>query len=232
MAEMQEFPFIWENIVKPLWQVVLDECDPAMMKNCGLHYRDGDEWRRGLEKEFHIQRQELKRQCYNRRKPQLGPQPLLDSRKVAAILCKSCLKRKAFSFDLTAAASLAAEKKRTLSNAEYTVWSVHNILVNYKFAHLAGTQMVYLTLLSDLVHRDETKEMGLALNKIGHLLQYPAESGYDTFDMNIIIGMARGDVSGENLNALLYAMQLYQLEMYTRERLKNMLEDAQPPQHE
>lgn len=232
MTDIQEFPFIWDNIIVPLRQVMLEECDSAMVENCGLHYRDGNEWRRELEKEFHIQRQDLKRQCYNRRKQQLGPQPLLDPRKVAAILCKTCLKRKAFSFDVTAATSLAAEKKKRLSDPKYTVWSVHNILVNYKFAHLVGTQLVYLTLLSDLLHMDETKKMGLALNEMGHLLQYPAEFDYDTFDMNVIIGMARGDVGGKNLNALLYAMQLYQLEMYTRERLKNMAEEVQLPQIE
>ena len=58
------------------------------------------------------------------------------------------------------------------------------------------------------------------INKIGHLYQYPSPLDADSFDVNVIIGMARADLGNKDFDMFLFAMQLYQIEMYTVEKLK------------
>lgn len=40
--------------------------------------------------------------------------------------------------------------------------------------------------------------------------------------MLIIVGLARADSSGKDIDMFMFAMQLYQIEMYTVEKLQNM----------
>lgn len=40
--------------------------------------------------------------------------------------------------------------------------------------------------------------------------------------MLIIVGLARADFSGKDIDMFKFAMQLYQIEMYTVEKLQNM----------
>ena len=39
---------------------------------------------------------------------------------------------------------------------------------------------------------------------------------------SIIVGLARADFSGKDIDMFMFAMQLYQIEMYTVEKLQNM----------
>lgn len=227
LADSREFPFIWDYIICPIRKIMLEESDPVFAEAVGLHYRDDEEWRGQLEWEFHHQRHNLKEQCYGKRRTNEGDR-LLDSRKVAAVLCQACLKHKVFKIDVNVASKLAEEKKHQLPDLEYTVWAANNTLINYKFAYLASQSLVYLALLADLLERNESIEMAKELNREGHLLRYPSSAGCDTVDVNIIVGLARGDAKGQDLNMLLYAMLLYQNEIYTREHLKSAVEKSNP----
>lgn len=217
MADSKEFPFIWEHIITPISQFMLEESDPDFVEAVHLRYRGEGEWHQRVEREFHHQRHNFKEQCYGKRRSETGD-PLLDSRKVAAVLCQTCLIHKAFELDVSAAGSLAEKKKLQMTDIEYTVWAVNNTLINYKFAYLASQGLVYFTLLADLLEKEV--DMAKELNRVGRLFPYPSDPGCDTMDVNIIVGLARGDQKGQELNMLLYAMLLYQNEMYTRERLK------------
>lgn len=221
--EFEEFEYIWNNIVTPISNLVMAESDREFAKTFHLSYRGNAKWKKRVEDEYHRQRHYLKRLCYAG-KMQQSTSPLLDSRKVAAILCKTFLVQKAFSFDVETVKNWCVSKKKSLGDIEYTKWAIDNVLINYKFAYLVSIQLVYTTLLSNLLDSDITVPMGKKLNEIGHLLQYPSDPNCDTFDMNVVIGLARGDVFQQQLNMLLYAMVLYQVEMYTRERLTSMLE--------
>lgn len=228
-----EFLHIWEKAIIPVRNTVLAECDPCFQEEASLYFRgDNVAWKDGLENKFHEQRHIFKEQCYGKKEERKGD-PLLDSRKVGAVLCQTLCLNKPFGFNLEMADKLAMEKKAHLKSLDYTKWAVNNTFVNYKFAHLVSQNLVYLALLSDLMGENATAEMiemGKELNAVGRLFRYPTESDCDTMDVNVIVALARDNISGQELNMLLYAMILYQNEMYTRVRLKaivNRKEDIQ-----
>lgn len=226
LADSKEFQFIWERIITPISQFMPEESDPDFVEATHLRYRGEGEWRQRVEWEFHHQRHNFKEQCYGKRRSGTGD-PLLDSRKVAAVLCQVCLIHKAFELDVNVASLLAEEKKRQMTDIEYTMWAVNNTLINYKFAYLASQGLVYFTLLADLLKKEV--EMAKELNRVGRLFPYPRDPECDTMDVNIIVGLARDDQKGQELNMLLYAMLLYQNEMFTRERLKFTGKTDAPP---
>lgn len=229
MANSKEFMYLAKYVIAPVRQTLEEECDPAFLSGTGLCYLEGKGRMGQLEAEFHRQRQFFKRQCYGNE--HVSPDcPLLDSRKIAAVLCKTFLNFMPFYFDVETANQYAAEQRQRLSSEDYTKWAVNNTLINYKFAHLVGTQLVYLSLLSKLLEDKDTVEMGKKLNEIGHLIHYHTEARYDTLDTNIVVGLARADVDKQELNMMLYAMLLYQVEMHTMERLKAIVSksDASP----
>lgn len=221
-----EFLHIWDEIIIPVYDTILAECDSSFREDANLYFRGDDaDWKKSLEDEFHEQRHIFKEQCYGKKEERTGD-PLLDYRKVGAVLCHTLCLHKPFGFNLETANKLAVEKKGQLSSLDYTKWAVNNTLINYKFAYLASQSLVYLALLSNLTGKNATAkmiEMGKELNKVGHLYRYSTESGCDTMDVNVIVALARGNISGQELNMLLYAMILYQSEMYTRVRLKTIV---------
>ena len=218
-----EFPNIWEKTIIPVRDEILVECDPCFRKEVGLSFRgENPAWRESLENKFHHYRYIFKEQCYGKKEERTGD-PLLDYRKVGAVLCQTLCLHKPFGFDLEKADALAIEKKVNLKSLDYTKWAVNNTFINYKFAYLASQNLVYLMLLDDLLDKNATAEMiemGKELNEVGRLFRYPTEPDCDTMDVNVVVALARGNINGQELNMLLYATILYQSEMYTRERLR------------
>ena len=123
------------------------------------------------------------------------------------------------------------QKKNAMSGVAFNSWLAQNVYLNYKFAYYAILQLVYLTLLYYLnnpqmastlygISETDATTLVVALNNIGHLFPYPSPPDADSFDVNVIIGLARSDLTGQNFDMFLFAMQLYQLEMYTIGKLK------------
>lgn len=74
--------------------------------------------------------------------------------------------------------------------------------------------------MEEAQEREEAKKLAARLNDWGHLAPYPQPPRGDGFDVNIIIGLARTDISRKDLDMFMFAMQLYQIE----ERTVNLLE--------
>lgn len=214
--ESRHYAQIWEKVIRQVLRVVEEECDAEFSQKCSLQAKPLDIWKKSLEKEYRMLRQDLKKFCYGNR----ADDGRLDSRKLAAIFCKALIKEKAFRYDTNEALKLLKVRKKELSPNEFNCWAAHNVFLNYKLAYYVSLQLVYLTLLQQLLSSEETKEDALKLNKIGHLYQYPSSPNADSFDINVIIGMARVDLGEKDFDMFLFAMQLYQIEMYTVEKLK------------
>lgn len=213
----RHFEKIWERVVCPVRDVVLRECDDVFVQSTGLHLVEEKAWKDSIEATYRRLRKECKKYCYGNGKD-LG---YLDSRKIAAIFCKAIIQKKAFSFDLDVAQK---QLKKSRLDRKYTNrWIVDNILVNYKLAYLVSLQLLYLTLLEDLLYREETIDDAFLLSEMRHLSKYPRSEGYDSFDINMIIYLAQSDIRGNDFDMLLFSMQLYQIEMYTRSQLKYLL---------
>lgn len=207
---------IWDRVIKPVFKVVYEECDEEFRQTCCLESNYAIGWKKQLEMEYRKQRKSLKEICYH----DSVDKALLDGRKLAAVICKALIREKGFKFNSFKALTLMQARKEKLSPVDFNRWTAQNVFINYKLAYYAGLQLVYLTLLHDLQSSEDAKRLAVLLNRKGHLCPYPSSPNADSFDVNIIIGMARADLSGKDFDMFFFAMQLYQLETYTVEMLK------------
>lgn len=240
---IRPFDHIWEKVIQSVSKTVLEKSDPDFAKYCGLRLRSAEEWRDGLYEAYQRLRGQLKDICY-------GPtdhrsaEELLDGRKIAAVLCASLISQKGFQFDMVKAWEFAEEKKRMLAEVPvcFNQWAAGNVYINYELAYYASLQLVYLTLMRDLLvkaglkdlnqrkltlkesqEREEAKKLASQLNEWGHVASYPQPPRGDGFDVNIIIGLARTDMSMKDLDMFMFAMQLYQIEEHTMDLLKKSI---------
>lgn len=214
--DSRHYAQIWDRVIKPVFKVVHEECDEEFRQTCGLESYYAAGWKKQLEAEYRKQRKSLKELCYHNS----VDKALLDGRKLAAVICKALIREKGFKFDSAQALTLMRAKKGQLSSVDFNRWTAQNVFINYKLAYYASLQLVYLTLLHDLQSSEDSKRLAVLLNRKGHLCPYPSPPSADSFDVNIIIGMARADLDGKDFDMFLFAMQLYQLETYTVEMLK------------
>ena len=215
--ESRHYSQIWARVIQEVLHIVKSECDEEFSQKCLLQTKSIPMWKHSLELEYRKLRGNLKEICYG----EDGDTGILDGRKFAAIFCNAFIKNKVFCFDTKAANELVEKQKKALDPVKFNLWAVHNVFLNYKFAYYVSLQLVYLTLMDQLLSAEKTKE-AIKLNKIGHLLRYldPISDKADSFDVNMIIGLARADLDGKELDMFLFAMQLYQIEMYTVKSLQ------------
>lgn len=218
---------IWKMAIQPMLEVVLSEVDPEFQKCCSLQSQNTSVWKKRLLKKYRELREGLKKICYGS-SADVG---LLDGRKIAAVICGATIQEKAFLFDVSQAKELMIKKKETMTAVKFNLWLAQNVYLNYKLAYYVSLQLAYLTLLHDLQDPKTAREVYdlseediipviTALNETGHLVRYPFPPDADSFDVNMIIGLARADLMGYDFDMFLFAMQFYQLEMYTVGKLK------------
>lgn len=213
--ESRHFKEIWERVICPVRDLVLQECDETFKEVADLHTVDEQSWRENLENTYRILRKACKELCYG------NTTGSLDSRKLAAIFCKTLIKHKYFKFNLDKAKAVLAQKRSATESVDINTWIVANILINYKLAYLVSLQLIYLTLLDELLAAESTITCAKELIRKKHLYKYPRITGYDSFDTNMVLCLAHADIRGDDFDVLLFSMQLYQIEMYTKAQLIN-----------
>lgn len=236
--KLAPFDSIWNRVIYPVFSVVREECSPEFVKDCSLDERPSEEWRKEVYSKYLRLRKQLKDICYGSSNHSSDSEPtdedLLDGRKIAAVLCSALIHKKAFRFQTGSALKLTKEKKQLLTPEAFNQWAVSNIYINYKLAYYASLQMVYLTLVYDLLEksedksysdddRKEAKALAAILKDEHHLCTYTLPSTGDGFDVNIVIGLARTDLAKRDLDTFLFAMQLYQVESHTIDVLRRRL---------
>lgn len=218
---------IWNMAIQPVQEVVLSEANPEFQRRCSLQSQDAGAWKKQLLKQYRELREGLKEICYG----SSADAGRLDGRKIAAVICEAVIRQKAFLFDASQAKEMMIEKRKTMTAVKFNLWLAQNVYLNYKLAYYSSLQLAYLTLLHDLQDPKTAREVYdlsegdiipviTALNETGHLFRYPSSPDADSFDVNMIIGMARADLMGYDFDMFFFAMQLYQLEMYTVGKLK------------
>lgn len=245
--KLDPFDYIWNMAVQDVSEIVLKDVDQDFARACGLQCRPFPEWRAEVHDEYQHLREQLKEICYGPSAAR-NPEDLLDGRKIAAVLCAALIARKGFQFDIEKALEFTTAKKRSLQNdpVRFNRWAINNVYVNYKMAYFASLQLVYLTLMRDLLvaagldenseythaqkrltpEQEKSRRLAVLLNQEKHLCPYPPPPRGDSFDVNIIIGLARTDMSVMDLDMFLFAMQLYQIEEHTRDHLERRLIEA------
>lgn len=244
---IRPFDHIWGKVIQPVSEVVLKQSDQDFIKCCKLQPRPIEEWENGLYKMYQHLREQLKDICYGY-SDHRSAEELLDGRKIAAVLCASLISQKGFQFDMAKAQEFTEKKRKELANEPvlFNQWATKNVYINYELAYYASLQLVYLTLMRDLLvkaglkdssqreltveesqGREKAKELASQLNELGHLVPYPQPTMGDGFDVNIIIGLARMDMSAKDLDMFMFAMQLYQIEAHTVDFLEKSIKTGQ-----
>lgn len=215
----RHFGWIWSNIIVPSIEMIEEQADPDFKRKTKLKIKELKQYKRGVEREYRILRQQLKTECYGIE----ANEGILDGRKIAAVFCCALLKEKSFLFDTDIAYKILLEKNgiahTQAEKLSVNRWLVDNVLMNYKLAYYVGLQIVYITLLHQMLENGNVKEAKL-LNQKGHLLPYPQNPSGDSFDVNIILGMSKQQIYDQKVDMFLLAMQYYQIEMHTVDQIK------------
>lgn len=214
---------LWEDTIDPTIEKVYSAMSQDFIDCCGVRHNDKNELKKRVIAEYKQLKTQLKKECYG------ANSGTLDSKKLGAIVCKSLIKEKAYTFSLVEAKELVKEKKERLSSVEFNSWMVDNIFANYKLAYVASTFVVYSALAYCYKNKkcmtvDEKyfADGDVCYEKLldaGRLAQYPEWKGFDSFGANVVIALARADTAGRELDLFLFSLLLWQTEMYTMELL-------------
>lgn len=214
--ESKHFARLWTYVTRAA-DDAFAECDEDFINKCRVSRKDPVAWKNAAEKEYRNLRCELELQCYG----STDRERTLDSSKTAAVICCTLMRKKALSFDEEQALGLLVENEAELGSNKFpdriafNHWIVDNYFVNYKIAYLAGLRIMFETLLGELLHDEATREYGRKLADMGRLQRYPVRPKFDNFDVNMVMGLGRADISSQEVSTFFLASQYYQIEMYT-----------------
>lgn len=228
MSQFQEKTFddIWTIVILPIIHSSFEEMEKDYRNYVDAKVKDEVAFRHTIEREFKQLRHRTKQLVYHKSNKEM----LLDSRKLGAILCAALIAQKPIEFDVDLAKEQAQDKRNSLKIKDYNVWACDHYLVNYKIAYLCSIFLVYYGCLYCLnngeeifVHdfmMDQKDRFCNKLEQLGRLIRYPSCRDFDAFGINMIISLARMDTSNQKLNIEMYALQLWQMEMYTYRSLE------------
>lgn len=217
----EHFSKIWVEAICSAEKDVFSDADETFVRECNVKSNlDKKSYQELVYNTYKQMRDDLKSVCYGKKH-----EGNLDFRKISAVLVKTLVQNKMFYFDSGKALAVLHNKQKEkdnkkITNQEYNQWAISNVFINYRFAFLVGVQYLYLILLSELLENEQTVLKADKLNSLGHLKSYPILDEKDTFDTNIIIGLARADMSNRDIDVFLLSQHYYQLEMYTRQWLE------------
>ncbi len=198
-----------------------NNCPKDYILSCNCVLRD--DYKKRAAEAFKVYRHELENDCYRGKNGKDHP---LDYRKCAAILCCALIKEKAFSFDenkshiwyCKSIDHCSAELNTNETGSERVVRKKNNILlvntgfINYKVAYLSALHFLY-RFTSYKAQDEGWLDNLLATQK---LVDYDNPVEEDSFNVNMIMGLARADLQGRDIDMFLLSQHFYQIEMYTR----------------
>ena len=134
--------------------------------------------------------------------------------------------QKSFTFNVSDALKDACNKEHLIQEThgkdrkEFNRYLASNHFINYKVAYLSALHLLYYFMFYEAVNKNWTDKDGhLVWKKLSSkkgLIQYISSEEEDSFDVNMIIGLARSDMYGKDLDLYFLSLQFYQIEMYTR----------------
>ena len=199
------------------------ECEKAFKEAFCLKRTDEAQLKKGINEFFCSLRNSFEDDCYHGKN---GGDHSLDYRKASAILCSALIHQKSFTFNVSDALKDACNKEHLIQEThgkdrkEFNRYLASNHFINYKVAYLSALHLLYYFMFYEAVNKNWTDKDGhLVWKKLSSkkgLIQYISSEEEDSFDVNMIIGLARSDMYGKDLDLYFLSLQFYQIEMYTR----------------
>lgn len=199
------------------------ECEKAFAESFCLKRTDITQLKKGINESFCSLRNSFEEECYHGKNE--GDHSL-DYRKASAILCSALIHQKPFSFNVSDALKDACNKEQLIQEThgknrkEFNRYLANNVFINYKVAYLSALHLLYYFACYEAIDKKWMDKKGHPIweklsSKKG-LIQYISSKEEDSFDVNMIIGLARSDMYGKDLDLYFLSLQFYQIEMYTR----------------
>lgn len=222
------FDDFWNVVIMPVIDSSFNEMDKDYVTITNAKCKDLNVLHDVIEKKYKELRHQTKILFYK----ESNKDRLLDSRKLGAVICAVIANNRPIFFNEDEAGEYAQKKREIFDDKAYNEWACDNFLVNFKIAYLASVGLVYHSCLYCLSKNEPLLEKDFEIEKkeafrnkleaIGRMCNYPKCLNFDAFGINMIISLARTCLSNNELDIEMYALQLWQIEMYTYRTLELM----------
>jgi hypothetical protein len=216
MEKISNFQYIWNEWVEPLVDDLYEQLDEEFKIYCNVKIRDLSGICSKAEKYYQKKREEVKKAFYGEyHKGDSETEHRMDFHKIGAILCRTLIEYKVYSFD-------TSRCKEFVDNVDgyNTNWVVKNALINFRLAFYVSVVFLYQSMLFEY----ETTDIDL-YNKLAdaeNLDLYepsidPKENTVrESFENCMVLDLAKRDIGNQSFDYLMYAIVLYQLEQHNK----------------
>lgn len=244
MQELNNFQYIWEEWIKPLSDDLYQQLDNNFKVYCNVQKRDMDKLRYKAEKYYQSKRTEVKKAFYGEyHKGDSLESHRMDFHKIGAILCRTLIEYKVYSFDIKRCKEYI---KNNISPYD-TDWSVQNALINFRMAFYTSVVFLYQSMLYSYKNKSinpaeghklyqkllEQGTLDLYVNKfsmetaekVNETAEKP-DMVHESFENCIVLDLAKRDIGNRSFDYFMYAIILYQLEQHNKNILLDSIKDT------
>lgn len=222
MEELSNFQYIWEKWITPLVDDLYKQMDEEFQKYCGVQIRELDKIKFRAERYYQNKREEVKKAFYGvYHKGDSQTEHRMDFHKIGAILCRTMMEYKVFSFDMEKCQQYVDDNIDIYD----TNWVVKNALINFRLAFYVSIAFLYQSMIFE--YSKNHRELERKLREKGCLSLYADHSNQnhsiviekkvqESFENCIVLDLAKRDIGNRSFDYLMYAIILYQLEEYNK----------------
>ena len=220
--------YIYPKAVTPVINAVLKNIDDAFKLETDFSFfMKEKEYEIELSKVYEEKRDWLKRIYFCENRFHSTQQPLLDMHKIAAVICRSIIKMKPFSFDIKKANDFIVKANKQ----EELDWLINNYLINYKVAFDSAMVLNLYDIINRLPSVDfqksdnlkDTKE--IKENFLTHLakkgfyyykdIPFGIPYSHESYYKSSIINLAINDINKRDFDYLGFATNCFQIQINT-----------------
>ena len=217
MEKISNFQYIWKEWVIPLINDLYEQLDEKFKTYCNVQIRNLDDICSKAEKYYQKKREEVKKAFYGEyHKGDSETEHRMDFHKISAILCRTLIEYKVYSFDINKC------KKYVDENIdEYdTNWVVKNALINFRLAFYVSVVFLYQSMLFEYEDTDvdfyDKLTNAESLDLYGPSIDPKEKTVKESFENCMVLDLAKRDIGNQSFDYFMYALVMYQLEQHNR----------------
>lgn len=216
---------MWDSWIVPIIEEIYNQTNEDFRCACNVEKRNLNDIKYKAEKYYQAKRTELKESFYgNRFKSDFDAEYKMDSHKISAILCRTLMEYKVFTYDIAKCEKYIKEHKNNLN----TEWMSRNALMNYRLAFYVSVMFLYRSMLYE--YKESSYKLYRELKNNKTLYFYKADKNNkitESFESSIILDLAKRDVSNRSFDCLMFSLIMYQLEEYNKSKIKDIIKQKE-----
>lgn len=220
---------MWDNWFVPLAHDLYEQMDKEFVSECNVQIRDMSKILKRAQKYYLAKREVLKKDFYgDYHKGDSVFSHRMDFHKIGAIIARTIIEYKVFSFDISKCRVYVEKNK----SGNETDWVVRNALINFRFAFYASVVFLYQSMLfvyrDDELIRDElikNKSLNLYTNSDETVKNSIENKVHESFENCMVLDFAKRDIGNRSFDYFMYAIVLYQLEEHNIHMIHERVKD-------